>query len=241
MNVNETIDEWNNVRNIKNNYTFDGIDQDDKNRYPDILPYSFNSVKLNNYINASWINIGDKDVIVCQSPLPNTFYDFWDMVLKYDITKIFMLTDFKENGVIKAHKYWPSTSLPQSICDIQIENLGDNNINDDITKTNILVKREDKEMCVTHIHYTGWSDHKPPSIIEDIKTLSDMYTEKDENCIIHCSAGCGRSGTFCGILRYINTKETAISILNNLRRQRVYMINNIYQYAFLKNYILNFN
>lgn len=239
--MNETVDEWKEFIEIEgDNHTFDGIDYPEKNRYHDILPYSFNSVKLEKYINASWIDVGDNKVIVCQSPLPNTFYDFWKMVVTYNIDKIFMLTNIKENGVIKAHRYWPNSSLPQTIDDITIENLGSYDISNNIVRTEILVEHKDKRLCVSHLHYKGWSDYKIPSSIDDINHLINLY-QKNENCIIHCSAGCGRSGTFCGIIRYLNTGESSIDIFKNMRKQRMYMINTIYQYHFMKNFILTLN
>ena len=233
-NIDETIKEWKQVENIQN--SVDGTEHHEKNRYSDILPYSFNSVKIDNYINASWIDIGGKDVIVCQSPLPNTFYDFWKMVIMYNIECIFMLTNLKENGVIKSHRYWPSTNIPQIIDDIKIEIVESSIINKNITKTKIKLEYQNSEKYVDHIHYTGWSDYKLPSSHNDIKHLLNLYSN-DKNYIIHCSAGCGRSGVFCGILRYLNTHESSIEILTKLRAQRMYMINNIYQYIYLKKFI----
>jgi len=232
----ETINEWKKIKNISQKYS--GDEYPDKNRYSDILPYNFNKVDIDDYINASWIDIGKKNIIVSQSPLPNTFHDFWKMVMIYDVDKIFMLTDIKENGVIKSHRYWPNTSLPIYIDDIKIENLGCYNDRENITITNLKLEYKNKIKVVKHIHYTGWEDYNLPSSQEDIEYLIEFYYS-DKNYIVHCSAGCGRSGTFCGILRYLNTHESSFEILCRLREQRMCMVNTIQQYAFLKNFIKN--
>lgn len=85
----------------------------------------FNRVELtgkHNYINASHIlmNVGEMEAhyIAAQGPLPDTSYDFWQMIWEQNVSVIAMLTLDVENGKVKCHQYWPdSVETPLSVCD----------------------------------------------------------------------------------------------------------------------------
>lgn len=89
----------------------------DKNRYQDILPYDSTRVQLidsmtGDYINASFVNMlvpsGSLNrYIATQGPLASTCDDFWQMVWEQNCSLIIMVTPLIEGGRIKCHKYWP--------------------------------------------------------------------------------------------------------------------------------------
>ena len=92
----------------------DGFDNDDFNRYADVLPYNDTRVRIavspHDYINASHVLDafhGAPDFITAQGPLPSTNYDFWRMVLEQRAGIIVMLTNIIENNIIKCEQYWP--------------------------------------------------------------------------------------------------------------------------------------
>ncbi|XP_050832404.1 FERM and PDZ domain-containing protein 2 [Serinus canaria] len=87
-----------------------------KNRYRDILPYDKTRVLLgekNGYINASYIrmNVGEEEhfYIITQGPLPSTMADFWQMVWESESDVIAMMTKEVELGQVKCHRYWPES------------------------------------------------------------------------------------------------------------------------------------
>ncbi|XP_054132527.1 FERM and PDZ domain-containing protein 2 [Melozone crissalis] len=87
-----------------------------KNRYRDILPYDKTRVPLgekNGYINASYIrmNVGEEEhfYIITQGPLPSTMADFWQMVWESESDVIAMMTKEVELGQVKCHRYWPES------------------------------------------------------------------------------------------------------------------------------------
>ena len=87
-----------------------------------------NRVKLSgveDYTNASHVRYsvsgGGKQqlhYIACQGPLPNTTDDFWRMVWEQRSQVIAMVTQEREGGKVKCHRYWPDNMrLPLKICD----------------------------------------------------------------------------------------------------------------------------
>ncbi|RXM36888.1 FERM and PDZ domain-containing protein 2 [Acipenser ruthenus] len=90
------------------------LENRDKNRYRDILPYDKTRVPVGeqeDYINASYIkmSVGPKEYcyISSQGPLPGTTDVFWQMVWENKSDVIAMMTQEVEHGKVKCHKYWP--------------------------------------------------------------------------------------------------------------------------------------
>ena len=59
----------------------------------------------------------------------------------------------------------------------------------------------DRELTVTHMHYTAWPDHGLPqnamSLISFIRHVHKEHpVSLDQPLLVHCSAGVGRTGTF---------------------------------------------
>ncbi|XP_065638701.1 protein-tyrosine-phosphatase PTP1-like [Quercus suber] len=82
-----------------------------KNRYSDVIPFDKNRVVLNSckdykpaargYINASLITTSSSEnisqFIATQGPLPQTYEDFWVMVMHYRCPVVVMLTRLVHN------------------------------------------------------------------------------------------------------------------------------------------------
>ncbi|GLC42084.1 hypothetical protein PLESTB_001066400 [Pleodorina starrii] len=110
---------------------------------------------------------------------------------------------------------------------------------------------------VAHLHYTAWPDHGTPADAAAIRTLCDLVEPlraAGGAVVVHCSAGIGRTGTFCAIdilrRRLAHLEVCAASrpgsvrpdavqaaldlpeLVHSLRRQRSGMVQTIEQYAF---------
>jgi len=62
---------------------------------------------------------------------------------------------------------------------------------------------------ITHFQYKEWPDHEPPAdthVFTDLLHSVNSIYIKDKPLTVHCSAGIGRTGTFC----------TVHSVLNNI-------------------------
>ncbi|XP_077109345.1 tyrosine-protein phosphatase non-receptor type 1 [Ranitomeya variabilis] len=188
-------------------------DNKTRNRYRDVSPFDHSRIKLhredNDYINSSLIKMEEaqRSYILTQGPLPNTCGHFWEMVWEQKSSGVVMLNRVIEKGSIKCAQYWPKkedspmlfddtnlklTLLSEDIKSyytirvLQLENLG---------------TQETRE--ILHFHYTTWPDfgvpESPASFLNFLFKVRESGSLNPEHgpIVVHCSAGIGRSGTFC--------------------------------------------
>lgn len=198
-----------------------GIEQGLKNRYNNIWPYDHSRVKLteinaghDDYINASFLTppLSRKRYIGTQGPLPSTFQDFWKMAWEQDSRVVVMLTREQEMGRIKCHQYWPSSQHPL----MEVGSMRVSFVNEflpDPTIGTILVRQmklqhirrpNEPARNITQIQYTGWPDFGVPETPLEVLRVIQLSNEYNVPAsagpmIVHCSAGCGRTGAFCVI------------------------------------------
>eukprot|EP01125_Pyxidicula_operculata_P019550 TRINITY_DN709_c4_g1_i1.p1 TRINITY_DN709_c4_g1~~TRINITY_DN709_c4_g1_i1.p1 ORF type:complete len:464 (-),score=87.43 TRINITY_DN709_c4_g1_i1:350-1741(-) len=238
----------------------------EKNRYVNVKPPDHTRVTLtpvdnvpgSDYINANFINgpDGSKLYISAQGPMHNTIYDFWRMTWEHNVYVIVMLTKEVENGKEKCSKYWPdehsdtlclATNPPNFLI-----TLGAIDVHEELIERTLIVynKITDQTRTITHFQYVGWPDHGlPPStkaFTELVAHVDIKASEAPPNSPIgvHCSAGIGRSGTFCTVhmiyhmLRLhfkSHTKPPPINVVQtilNLRQQRPGMVQTKEQFMF---------
>lgn len=116
----ELIEEFEKLSRKKEDESLDEsklMENIEKNRYRDILPYDSTRVQLidsmtGDYINASFVDMAVPSgnvnrYIATQGPLASTCDDFWQMVWEQNCSLIIMVTPLVEAGRVKCHKYWP--------------------------------------------------------------------------------------------------------------------------------------
>lgn len=217
-----------------------------KNRYSNVLTIDKTRVKLqnliNDYINANYIDDEHNKFIATQAPLPHTIRDFWKMVWDQNSLCILMLCELSEKNV---NKYWSSTPL------ILGYNEDETLDNKKISIKVVIIKEEALENWVLrvfdliyngevrkvhHLQYTKWEDGNEPVRPEHINLLIDKTAEYSQGgtCIVHCSAGIGRTGTFfaCSILKS-GINKNIFEIIIQLRKQRCNMVQTEKQYKFI--------
>ncbi|XP_071823890.1 tyrosine-protein phosphatase non-receptor type 1-like isoform X2 [Apostichopus japonicus] len=185
------------------------------NRYRDVSPYDHSRVKLekgdSDYINASLVEVpeANRKYILAQGPLDHTVDHFWQMVWEQKSKAIIMLTNLIERGTIKCSSYYPREDEEDHVL-----------LSDDpfLKVTCLSVQRHSyyrvntfeleevssgKKREVLHFHYASWSDFSVPQSPEAfLKFLHQVRLSGSLDStvgppVIHCSAGIGRSGTFC--------------------------------------------
>ncbi|KAK9241384.1 protein-tyrosine phosphatase-like protein [Lipomyces kononenkoae] len=245
------------------------LERGTKNRYNNIFPYDHTRVKLScapgscDYINASFISAhgSTKRYIATQGPLPETFIDFWSVVWDQNVRVIVMLTPTSEGGQVKCHSYWQDTKygkLVLSLVSEQEVGLSPK------TNTKVRVRKFSLAQAgqpvssareIVHIQYVSWPDLGTPADPIDIVALSKLTgqfnSSSDEHAVeppvvVHCSAGCGRTGTFCtvdsviDILRHNKeydsptsrkTEDLVAEVVCDLRTQRLSMVQCLRQFV----------
>jgi protein tyrosine phosphatase len=219
------------------------LNNSEKNRYADVLPYDDSRVKLSkpdDYINASIIpqQALNKTYIAAQAPLPHTFGDFWDMIWEQDVEMIIMLTRFIEKRKVKAHCYWPSLDVTVTFGATSITCTSVVEESDGLTIRTFRLTRGDDSKYVNHYHFLNWPDEGVPS--EDngcFMTLVNFLSQKEGTICIHCSAGIGRTGTLIAIdiiqARLGDSKLRISDVVNELRSHRMGMVQTREQYLFI--------
>ena len=99
-----------------------------------------------------------------------------------------------------------------------------------------------EERTVCQFHYSAWPDHGIPlhvkPLLEMVRLIRDCQASETLPVLIHCSAGCGRTGTICaidfiwGLLRTGKLSEdfSLYSLVREMRKQRIAMVQTVDQY-----------
>jgi receptor-type tyrosine-protein phosphatase eta len=246
-----------------------------KNRYIDVLPNEETRVVIktskHGYINANYIQGKEfgiqTDYIATQGPIPETIGDFWRMVVEQKVRLILMVAKECESGKIKCEKYWPSKSVPlhfdednektnmdpKTTHGISVELASEEEAkNGAIVTRKLLVHCNGETREVVMLHFMPWPDHGVPNDPSDflhLVELADLYWKNHPSSpiVIHCSAGIGRTGTFCTVdivLKQVkkqlaeNVPKDKImidvfSIVRKLREHRAGMVQMPGQYRFI--------
>jgi protein tyrosine phosphatase len=226
-----------------------------KNRYganPDALPYDRNRCRLSavpgvegsDYINASFIDgyHKAKAFIATQGPLPDTQDDFWKLVWQLKSATIVMLTKEKEGGKAKCHRYWPQTGA-ETYGKLQVISCKSTDFTDYVLREFQLVDTKDSSsLNVKQFQYTDWPEESVPAsgsgLIDLIGQVQKWQRNSgDKPIIVHCSGGCGRTGTYIVVSILIERLKTegvvdVFHTVRNLRLQRPGMVHTESQLEF---------
>ncbi|KAJ8431435.1 hypothetical protein Cgig2_014928 [Carnegiea gigantea] len=230
-----------------------------KNQYANILPFDSTRVILNSckdsgppaqgYINASFIKSPAESApqfIATQGPLPHTFEDFWEMVLQFRCPAIVMLTRLVDNcETVKCGDYFQRDDAPREFGKFSIITKSIQTTESSVVLRHLEVTKAESEeppLYVLHIQYPEWPDQGVP---KDTFAMREIF--KRTYClspglapvVVHCSAGIGRTGTYCVIhdtvQRILAGDMAALDVANTLtviRSQRDGMVQTLAQYVF---------
>ncbi|GFR31115.1 tyrosine-protein phosphatase non-receptor type 12 [Trichonephila clavata] len=224
-----------------------------KNRYKDILPYDYTRVILSeypgvpgsDYINANYIKgaSGSLAYIASQGPLPNTVVDFWRMIWECEIQVIVMACNEQESGKYKCECYWPTDDEKKQYGNINVEFVKWRQVCPDFLVRTLKACWESEERVICQFHYTTWPDHGVPNsvqpILELVRLIRDCQASEAVPVLVHCSAGCGRTGTICaidfvwGLMRMgkLTKNFNLFNVIADMRRQRIAMVQTKEQYV----------
>lgn len=185
------------------------------NRYRDVNPYDHSRIILHrgdvDYVNANLVRMerANRKYILTQGPLPQTVGHFWLMIWEQKCPAILMLNKIIEKRQVKCHQYWPENIGSEYIMafddvNLKVEYSKCENFTNFSKRTFRLIDGESNESReVIQFHYTTWPDFYVPSspiaFLQFLKKVRDSgVLDADAGpTVVHCSAGIGRSGTFC--------------------------------------------
>ncbi|PHT83706.1 Protein-tyrosine-phosphatase PTP1 [Capsicum annuum] len=228
-----------------------------KNRYTDVIPFDNNRVVLDpckdyrplakGYVNASFIAIseGVSRFIATQGPLAHTFEDFWEMIIQQRCPVIVMLTRLVDNyKMVKCGDYFQAEDGPRTfgnICIVTKYITSDTSLAMRILEVNY-IESEEPPLRVLHIQYPEWPDHGVPRdtfAVREILKLTYNVPLSLGPIVVHCSAGIGRTGTYCTIhntiQRILGGDMSALDIVNTVaifRSQRIGMVQTMVRFLF---------
>lgn len=251
-----------------------GIEMGHKNRYKDIFVYDHSRVRLQDgkyegcdYINASYVGPSalqeftkdslalDCNYIATQGPLESTIGDFWKCALDNHCTIIASLTDETENGVAKCSPFWKSGTYTSNSSTLRVVLDEVEQIDDTMLLRRFTVSLDNTApVKIIQAHLLSWPDMGSMAKTEDIlaiiflKQFLQRQIPASGPALIHCSAGCGRTGTLCAIdtiLSIMNhngttelVRDPVYDIVNSFRSQRISMVQNLRQYNSIYDTIL---
>ncbi|KAJ3664717.1 hypothetical protein Zmor_000265 [Zophobas morio] len=247
-----------NVAKMKNNLP--------KNRYTDVLCYDHSRVILSeidsdkdsDYIHANFVDgYKQKNAFInTQGPLPKTTNEFWRMIWEQHTLVIVMTTRVMERGRPKCHQYWETEAGGEAtygqftVKTIAVEPDPDYTV----TTINLINNKTDESREVSHWQFTSWPDYGVPrsakamlEFLERVRrkqnamvvALGDTWAghPRGPPIVVHCSAGIGRTGTFCTLdicisrLEDLGTADIRGTV-ERIRSQRAYSIQMPDQYIF---------
>ncbi|XP_015809636.3 tyrosine-protein phosphatase non-receptor type 9 [Nothobranchius furzeri] len=214
--------------------------------------------ETSDYINASFMDGYKRSntYIATQGPLPKTFADFWRMVWEQMVLIVVMTTRVVERGRVKCGQYWPleegrteqhgyfrvKNTQIQVFQDFKLSHL-------ELYNTQSGEKRE-----VYHYLYVSWPDFGVPKSASAMLDFREhvLQTRKvavqnlgsslrgppgGPPVVVHCSAGIGRTGTFCTLDICLSQLEDVGTVdirqtVRRMRTQRAFSIQTWDQYYF---------
>lgn len=235
-----------------------------KNRYRDISPYDNTRVHLqhgtSDYINANYVNMfipgtdWVNSYVASQGPLLTTTADFWAMVWELQATFIVMLTTVIERGRPKCHQYWPADGTTIQFGSWLIESVFEEVTSSFAFRDFKLYNCTEKNgheltefRSIRQMQYLAWPDHGVPNDSSDfldfILQVRQRRVGMKNACIVHCSAGIGRTGVLITMetamcLIEANQPVYPLEITRTMRDQRAMMIQTPGQFKFVCEAIL---
>ncbi|XP_040903211.1 tyrosine-protein phosphatase non-receptor type 18 isoform X3 [Toxotes jaculatrix] len=225
-----------------------------KNRYKDILPYDQSRVVLSlvtsdsdsDYINASLIKgaSADNRYIASQGPLSSTLTDFWRMIWQHDVKVIVMACREIEMGKKKCECYWAPVHQSAVFGPFTVHS-GETHPNEDMVVRTLTVTYQQDSRSVVQYQFLAWPDHDIPyeaaGVLDLLERARNSQRTHTSPLLIHCSAGCGRTGVICAldyihdllVTKQITTDFSIMKIVLELRRQRPSAVQTKDQYQFI--------
>jgi protein-tyrosine phosphatase len=160
-----------------------------------------------------------------------------------------MVTNEIENNKLKCHRYWPSQEKPTETYGMVTVRLEEEEPHSTYIVRRFTLTVGKESQLVTHFQYTVWPDHGVPNTTSEILSFRKAVRKEcpiyGPPLLVHCSAGVGRTGTFCVVDTVMARGEAmdpdfdVLSLVRSLRSARNFMVQTLVQYQFAFRAILD--
>lgn len=188
-------------------------------------------------------------IIATQGPLNETVGDFWKCVINQKSIIVVSLSDEVENGVYKCSAYWKEGVYKSGPNLIEVRQIKEQQQGNFMLRSLLVTVDSQEPHHVLQVHLANWADMSssvdPQDLLDIVAlkhhVLSSIKTVPEYSTVTHCSAGCGRTGVFCAVDSLVSlldfnhnlcelTGNPVYELVNNLRRQRISMVQTLRQY-----------
>ncbi|AMD19972.1 HCL179Wp [Eremothecium sinecaudum] len=231
------------------------------------------------YINANYLTGPFTDIrtpgeslryIATQAPLSETIHDFYTCIINNNVPLVLTLTDQYECGIEKCSNFWDS-SIHNGI---KVELMETDRLDDLYLRRIKLTYNQGKSThTFLQVQITGWPDLgilTHPSYIIYMISIKNYLLDRlikrgfysndhPPTILVHCSAGCGRTGTLCTVDTILSNLESidevygqalvsgatsknpfdpVVLTIDRFRKQRMSMVQTINQFLFVYDCLL---
>lgn len=242
-----------------------GIEYGYKNRYNNVWPYEHSRVKLilspsvthkgqldesDDYFNANYIKcpeLSTNQYIATQNPLQATFEDFWKIIW-YNKVPVIVCLNNQLSLTSPLGRYFDDQTFNVSGISIRTLELAEGPAYN--TRKIEVKNKHYPPLIVHHYEYKDWPDFGTPSSFDSILLLiaskNDLIAKNNlaPNILVHCSAGCGRTGCFITLDMILDTlrhrdkegldpwgsDDLVYKLVQFQRKQRILMVQNLDQF-----------
>ncbi|GAB6029674.1 hypothetical protein CHUAL_005405 [Chamberlinius hualienensis] len=164
------------------------------------------------------------------------------MIWEAEVQTIVMVCNEIEAGRPKCERYWTQDSEVKQFGKISVKLIEQKDFDGDYKAREFVITYGDMSRNIHHFHYHTWPDHGAPlsvrAMINMVKTVRIFQVTETVPLLVHCSAGCGRTGTVCaidyvcGLLRIGKLTEdfSLKQLVFEMRKQRIAMVQTAEQY-----------
>ncbi|XP_038072880.1 uncharacterized protein LOC119741208 isoform X2 [Patiria miniata] len=172
-------------------------------------------------------------------------------ILPFDYTRIVLPetegvegSDYINANYIKhkCEKYWADENESKEFGNVTVSLISQLRVTQDFMIRTLKVSNQEQERVLNQFHYTAWPDHGVPKTVQPIMDMIQLFREylpnEDNPVVMHCSAGCGRTGTMICIdyvrallkAEKIGPDFCLYDIIMEMRRQRPAIVQTRDQY-----------
>ena len=124
----------------------------------------------------------------------------------------------------KCEQYWPERNKQRKFGEFTVRTMSEEEdsaaVSGLIRRTIVVSKGGQKADSLEFVqyHYVNWPDfgvpYDPSPLVEMIDLIRGSPLAKDQECLVHCSAGVGRTGTFIGIYWIMDMIDSGADVIN---------------------------